>query len=284
VTGAIGAGVLVTWFGIGTALTVDVASFAVAVVFYRRFAGEPPPRARAQAGATSHVATARAIAHSRPVLALTLSFTVATAAAGILNATFSGFFDGHLGDAHAYGYAIAAIGAGYACGELLTGLMRRQTLARRSVGVAFLASAGLVWTLSFSTSTATAFLLLFLLGAADGTTEVVRDTLIQLNTASSIRAAVFAVSGSIQTAGMVGGLAVAPLLLSWTAASSVVRISAYAMAASAVIAAIGLVTRRVPDDALIEAARAVPSVEVVRRTLSDVGPAEPAGAGDAIAG
>ena len=285
ILGAIGAGILVSGFGIGTALTVDVLTFAAAVVLYRRFAGEPQPRAAERPGSRLHMI--RQIRCSGPVCALTFSFAIATAAAGLLNASFSNVFDARFGDANAYGYALAAIGAGYACGELMTGLMRRQTLARRSVAVAFLASAALVWTLSHSTSVTTAYLLLFLLGAADGTTEVVRDTLIQLYTAPSIRAAVFAVSGSIQMGGMIAGLAAAPVLLGSAGTGTLLRVAAAAMVASAVVAGIGLATRGRGDE-LLAAPRGSDDLEVtvVRRTLAasittgdEPAPARPGAAG-----
>jgi MFS family permease len=218
------------------------------------------------------------------VCALTISFAIATAAAGLLNASFSNIFDSRFGDANAYGYAIAAIGAGYACGELMTGLMRRQTLARRSVSVAFLASAALVWTFSHSASLTTAYLLLFLLGAADGTTEVVRDTLIQLHSAASIRAAVFAVSGSIQMLGMIVGLVAAPVLLAHATTGTVLRVAAAALVASALVAAVGLVSRRRGDDLLVEPLTPDPEVEVVLRTLTPASAQEPAGTGPALPG
>jgi hypothetical protein len=94
---------------------------------------------------------------------------------------------------------------------------------------------------------ATAFLMLFLVGAADGTTEVVYDTLIQLNVARRVQGGVFAVSASVQNVGMVAGLLAAPVL-AHREAGAAPRVAAVALAASGLVAAATLV-RRVPAHA-----------------------------------
>jgi hypothetical protein len=84
-------------------------------------------------------------------------------------------FDDRLGTAHAYGYIVAAVSVGYVASEILTGYMRSQSVARRSVGLSFIATGGAMYLLSHATTAPIAYLALFLFGASDGVTEVVRE-------------------------------------------------------------------------------------------------------------
>ena len=111
------------------------------------------PRARHRAPA-SRRELAVALVRS-PVLGLTLSFTVVTAALGLLNSSLPALFDLRVGNASAYGYAMAAIGMGYLAGELVTGFMQRQSVARRSISLAFLMCGGAVYILSYAQMPAT---------------------------------------------------------------------------------------------------------------------------------
>jgi hypothetical protein len=81
------------------------------------------------------------------------------------------------------------------------------------VALAFLACGGAIFVLSDTTIQATAYLFLFLLGAADGTTEVVYDTLFQARLPHRILGGAFALAGAIQRTGMIVGFLVAPALL-----------------------------------------------------------------------
>src|SRR5438046_145543 len=92
-------------------------------------------------------------------------------------------------------------------------------------------------------TTTTAFLAAFMLGAADGVTEVAHDTLIQLNTPRHLRAGVFAMANSIERGGMVLGVLAAPVLLNGRSPESVVRLSTALLVVGAGIAALGLVRR-----------------------------------------
>ncbi len=167
------------------------------------------------------------------VLGLTVSFTVATAAFGIFNVSLPQLFESQLGQPDAYGYALAMLGVGFLCSELLTGFMQRESVARRSIFLSFLTTAGLMFMISHSTVTATAFLMLFLVGATDGITEVVYDTLIQLHVRRDLRAGVFAVAESVQNLGMVAGMAAAPVLVSLYSAGRAVQIAAVGCAGGA---------------------------------------------------
>jgi hypothetical protein len=133
----------------------------------------------------------------------------------ILNASLPAFFDRRLGDVHAYGYGMGAIGAGLLCGEALSACVRRDSVARRSVALAFLFCGGAVFVLAGTTAQSTAYLFLFLLGASDGTTEVVYDTLFQARFPRGMLAGAFAAAAAIQRLGMIVGFLLAPVLLAF---------------------------------------------------------------------
>ncbi|HVI35405.1 MAG TPA: MFS transporter [Gaiellales bacterium] len=246
VVGALVGGFAVAEFSIQVALAVDLATFCVAAMLYRRFARRAGPESQPRAEPGSRVSRRdllRAILLNRVVFGLAASFTLVTLAIGIMNSDVSRAFDDQLGNSHAYGYILAVISAGYVCSEILTGYMRSQSVARRSVGLAFLASGAAAFVLSYATTVPIAYLALFLFGAADGVTEVVRDSLIQLNTQRSVRSGVFAVVNSVQTVGMIIGLAVAPLVADRFTSGTSLRIVAMGCLTSGVLAGVCLVGR-----------------------------------------
>jgi hypothetical protein len=121
------------------------------------------------------------------------------------------------------------------------------------VTLAFVMCAGAVYLLSYATVPATAYLMLFVLGAADGTTEVVHDTLMQLNVERSLRAGLFAFADSIKTLGMVAGLASAPLVERAMSTAGGLRLSALGCLVGAGFGLLVLVSRdrgEVTDDLL----------------------------------
>jgi predicted MFS family arabinose efflux permease len=214
VAGTLVGGVAVAKLGMSRALLIDVTTFALAAVLYRRFAsaGAPEPE---EARAASRVAVLAALVRQPVALGLTVSFTVVTAAMAILNASLPAFFDRRLGDVHAYGYGMGAIGAGLLCGEALSACVRRDSVARRSVALAFLFCGGAIFVLAGTTAQSTAYLFLFLLGASDGTTEVVYDTLFQARFPRSMLAGAFAAAAAVQRCGMIVGFLLAPVLLAF---------------------------------------------------------------------
>ena len=246
VVGALVGGFAVAEFSIQAALAVDLATFCLAAILYRRFARRAGPESQPRAEPGSRVSRRdllRAILLNRVVFGLTASFTLVTLAIGIMNSDVSRAFDQQLGNRHAYGYILAVISAGYVCSEILTGYMRSQSVARRSVGLAFMASGAAAFVLSYATTVPIAYLALFLFGAADGVTEVVRDSLIQLNTQRSVRSGVFAVVNSVQTGGMIIGLAVAPLVADRFSSGTSLRIVALGCVISGLVAGVCLVGR-----------------------------------------
>ena len=246
VVGALVGGFAVAEFSIQVALAVDLATFCLAAILYRRFARRAGPESQPRADPGSRVSRRdllRAILLNRVVFGLAASFTLVTFAIGIMNSDVSRAFDEQLGNSHAYGYILAVISAGYVCSEILTGYMRSQSVARRSVGLAFMASGAAAFVLSYATTVPIAYLALFLFGAADGVTEVVRDSLIQLNTRRSVRSGVFAVVNSVQTGGMIIGLAVAPLVAHRFSSGTSLRIVALGCVTSGLVAGVCLVGR-----------------------------------------
>jgi len=232
----------VVQLGIGGALVLDVATFCIAAVLYLRFAAQPLPNPTVSEGA-SHRELLRNLVSSRLILGLTASFTVVTAAMGLLNAALPAFFDGKLGASDVYGYGLAAIGAGAMVGELLTGFVDAESAARRSVAFAFLLSAASVFALSRTGTLATAYLMLLLLGMSDGTTETVRDTLFQRYVPKRLRAGTFALSSAFQNAGMVVGFALAPVVFSVASSARALDTVALGCVAGAALAAIALLRR-----------------------------------------
>jgi hypothetical protein len=246
VVGALVGGFAVAEFSIQVALSVDLATFCLAAILYLRFARRAGPESQPRAEPGSRVSRRdllRAILLNRVVFGLAASFTLVTLAIGIMNSDVSRAFDEQLGNSHAYGYILAVISAGYVCSEILTGYMRSQSVARRSVGLAFMASGASAFVLSYATTVPIAYLALFLFGAADGVTEVVRDSLIQLNTQRSVRSGVFAVVNSVQTVGMIVGLAVAPLVADRFTSGTSLRIVALGCLTSGLVAGVCLVGR-----------------------------------------
>jgi predicted MFS family arabinose efflux permease len=256
VVGAAAGGLFVARFGIGTALAVDFATFAASALLYRRFAGAVPVRAEgpseAPAAPVSRRRLVRELTANRVAFGLVASFTLVTAAMGLLNSSLPRFFDHALGDDSAYGYALAAIGAGLLCGELVTGFVRRQSVARRSVALAFAAEAALALVLSQADVVSTAYLMLFLLGAADGTTEVVYDTLLQLHVPERMLAGTFALASAVMNVGQIAGLAAAPLVAGLATGEGALRITAAACLAGAAVAAVGLIGRIPEGEELLD--------------------------------
>lgn len=257
VVGTFAGGVSVTTLGISKALFLDVATFALAALLYRRFASTAAP---VRESPFSRLDVLGALARQRIALGLTVSFTVVTVAMAILNASLPAFFDQRLGDVHAYGYGLGAVGAGLLCGEALSSCVRRDAVARRSVALAFLACGGAIFVLAGTTIEATAYLFLFLLGACDGTTEVVYDTLFQARLPRHMLGGAFSVAASIQRTGMIAGFVLAPALLRFGAAATL-EVAAVVCLAGAFVAGAALVRGKQssigpylePDSVLAEA-------------------------------
>jgi len=257
--GALAGGAAFAFFGIAAALGASSATFALAALGYSRFSG-PTSAAPVPEGRPARRELVRALLRNRPVLGLTASFTIATAAMGLLNASLPAFFAHRFGNAHGYGYALAAIAAGLMCGESLTTFIRQERVARRSVGLAFLVGAAALLLFSRAPVEATGFLMLFLLGASDGTTEVVYETLFQAHLPRRSRAGIFAIALSVQNVGMVVGIAASPLLIALASTHAIIATSALGCLLAAVVAGTTLAGSR----AKLSTARPVPTADQSR--------------------
>ena len=262
VVGAALGGFSVNEFGITAALVIDLVTFIAAALFFLHLSSK---HAVEMSGTPEESPSWRdlsgALLRSRAVLALTLSFAVVTAAMGLLNASLPQFFADRLGKPDGYGYAMAMIAAGLLCGELLTTFVRHESVARRSVALAFLTSALAMVVLADSTVEATAYLMLFVLGASDGSTEIVYDTLFQLELPRRLRSGIFALASALQNVGMVIGLGLAPILLRSGSTSLAVTASGVGCLLGAAIAAAGLIRRVSPHADEFGSRRAAHDIE-----------------------
>ena len=102
VVGALVGGFAVAEFSIQVALAVDLATFCLAAILYRRFARRAGPESQPRADPGSRVSRRdllRAILLNRVVFGLAASFTLVTLAIGIMNSDVSRAFDEQLGNA-----------------------------------------------------------------------------------------------------------------------------------------------------------------------------------------
>jgi len=236
----LGAFLVIHW-GIGTTLAIDVATFLAAALMYQSFASRLSDEPRALHSGDSRRDLLRFVATNRVLLGVASSFACSTAAFGMLNASTSVFFDERFDSPEAYGYVAAMIGLGYLVGEAFIGRVRHPVVVRRSISVALLITAGATFLIANSPTLTTAFLGMFVLGAADGVTEVAHDTLIQRHTPRRMLAGAFAIVSSIERAGMIAGILAAPLIVSATSPQTAVHLAGGLMLGGAVVAGVCLI-------------------------------------------
>ena len=153
---------------------------------------------------------------------------------------------------------------------MLTGLIRQQTVVRRSISVAFLCTAAAASLLAASPTLETAFLAAFMLGAADGVTEVAHDTLIQLHSPAEARAGMFAIANSVERAGMLLGLLLAPGIVAVTSPQIAVQIAAGALLLAAAVAAAGLLRTQTLEPPTNTAPKTIGAPECLRSPIPTV--------------
>ncbi len=214
--GALTAGVLLSWSGAGLALTVDLLTFIVAAFLYAGIrTRELPETFRENDEESSGVGIRAGVAYvlRRPTLAVVIgAFGIATLATGLTNATLPRFL-GDLGlGTGAYGYGLAALALGLATGQALVGFASVGDGGVRWIGAGLMAMASLFVCLALTEHAPTAILLLALIGLADGTTDVLFDTIVQRNADPRYYGRVFGFSAAFMTTTMMGAVAVAPLV------------------------------------------------------------------------
>ena len=212
--GSVSGGLLAARIGVLPALAADVATFALALVFYTRSVGRVPAITPAlpQAGDGLRRADVLAFIGGRRALrALVGSFAVATLAMGLLNASLPAFLAARAPHVGGYGVALGVIAIGLMCGELLSGRVG-ESVAARTPALAFAVAAGVLAVVATSSLATTILLLLFLLGVADGATETAYDTIVQREAPAAVRAGVFALGGALQQVAMGAGFVLAAVL------------------------------------------------------------------------
>jgi MFS family permease len=248
--GAVAGGLAASGLGVVPALAADCGTFLVAValysVFARRAARSLPRRAAAKrpdgGPEGSRLEAFRFICNSRRLAALVGSFTVATFAMGLLNASLPAFLSVHAPHVGGYGVAIGVIAAGLMCGEFLSGRVAVRVV-ERIPALGFVVAAVVVSVAATSDLPATFLLLLFVLGVSDGTTETAYDTVVQAEAPRALSGRVFALAGAVQQTAMVVGFATAPILQR-TFADAALPTSSLALGASALIALLVIARRR----------------------------------------
>lgn len=273
-TSILGAGlsvVVVVKWGIGAALAVDLLTFLVAALLYKAFLRTTPtPRHDPRTAPVRRRTLVWAVVRDRSLLGVTTAFICSTAAFGLLNATTAAFFADRFNDAHAYGYVAATIGLGYLFGETLTGQARRAVVVRRSTSVALVIAAAALFLAAAAPELATALLGMFVLGAADGVTEVVHDTLVQLHAPRGVLTGIFATIGSLERLGMIAGVLAAPALLSTYSPGTVIRLAGGLMVLGAGMAAACLWHTAQATPAPPEAPAGVPLAGTNQSTRGDL--------------
>jgi len=204
--GAAGAGVALLAGSAAPALAVDVASFVVAAVLLRGLRAVPAGRHGGRA-----LDGFRYLRGRRLVLLLVASFSTATIATGLVNATLPSLLAGRGLGAGGYGFGIGALAAGAVAGELLVGLTALKPTADRWIGCGLIAVAVLFAALALADYGATAILCLAAIGCVDGSTDIVYSTVLQRQADPRMLGAVFGFSTSIMTTTMVVAFAVAPV-------------------------------------------------------------------------
>jgi len=248
--GSIAGGLLAAGVGAVPALLADSATFLAALLLYSIFARRHVPRREAVADDESadeshegrRLEAFRFICKSRRLIGLVASFSVATFAMGLLNASLPAFLSLRAPGLGGYGVAIGVIAVGLICGEFLSGRMAGRVVDRIPA-LGFAISAGVIGIAALSEVPATLLLLLFALGVSDGTTETAYDTVVQTDTPQSLRGRVFALAGAVQQSGMVAGFIAAPVLQSLFAGVAL-RTSSLALGAAALLGILVIADRR----------------------------------------
>jgi MFS family permease len=247
--GSIAGGLLAAGVGAVPALLADTATFLAALLVYSFFARRELPRHEvvvddesADESHESRLEAFRFICKSRRLIGLVASFSVATFAMGLLNASLPAFLSLRAPGLGGYGVAIGVIAIGLICGEFLSGRMAGRVVDRIPA-LGFATSAGVIGVAALSHVPATLLLLLFALGVSDGTTETAYDTVVQTDTPQSLRGRVFALAGAVQQSGMVAGFIAAPVLQSLFAGAALPT-SSVALGAAALLGILVIADRR----------------------------------------
>jgi len=235
--GALGGGLAVASLGPERALLADVATFVVAAVL---LSGLPSVRAAAAAtddDDSSLLRGFRYLLRRRRLVVLVGAFAAATFATGLANVTLPRLLESDLGlGPGGYGFGFATLAAGLALGRGAVGFTQVGELGIRWVGIALLGMAVCFVGLGLVEHAPTALLLLGAIGFADGTTDVVFDTVVQQESDQAHLGAVFGLASTLYTTTMVAAVALGPLANDVAASGTVVLVGAGFLALGGAIA------------------------------------------------
>jgi predicted MFS family arabinose efflux permease len=242
--GALGAGVVLTTASIGIALAVDAATFLLAAALYLRLPRGLVGPAQEEEDDSGALAGVRYVARRPILVTIIVSFGVATVATGLTNATLPSLLD-ELGlGPSAYGFGLAALGAGLVAGQAVTGGIRMDASAVQWMRSALALMAVALVGLAYTDHGLTALLFLAFVGFLDGTTDVVFDTVVQRVADPRYLGRVFGLGSAFFTTTMMVSLASAPLVHRIGAPGRVILIAAVFVFGAAVVAAIGTARAR----------------------------------------
>ena len=224
--GAVVGGVTLAAGGAAAGLVANLASYAVAVVFFVRISVvDERTERKAAAARGGFVRGLRYVLARSTLLVVVGSFALLTLATGLVNATLPSFTSGLGLGASGYGYALAALAAGMIVGEALTGAVANRIDARwlapglGTMGCLFVAFA-------WSQSILAALVLLGAFGVANGFAEVVMVTAIHQNADGEYHGRVFGVGSTIWRTTMLGAVVAAPAVHAVASSSEAITIAA----------------------------------------------------------
>jgi MFS family permease len=224
--GAVVGGVTLAAGGAAAGLVANLASYAIAVLFFMGISASDGRAERKAASARGGFmgGLRYVLAHST-LLVVVGSFALLTLATGLVNATLPSFTSGLGLGASGYGFALAALAAGMILGEALTGAVASHVDARwlapglGAMGCLFVAFA-------WSQSILAALVLLAAFGIANGFAEVVMTTAIHQHAEGEYHGRVFGVGSTIWRTTMLGAVVAAPAVHAVASSSEAITIAA----------------------------------------------------------
>jgi MFS family permease len=237
--GALTGGITLALGGPIAGLSANLASYAVAVLFYVRIpvaetAREVTSRARSSVRQGLHYVFER-----RALVIVVSGVTVATLATGLVNATLPKFTtDIGLG-AGGYGLALAAIAGGMMIGEAVTGAATERIDARL-LGIALAAMGCLLSAFAWSGTAALALAVLTGFGIANGVLEVVMMTAIHQEADGAYQGRVFGVASTIWRTSMLSAVVFAPVVNALASPPQAITVAAGFLFAGGVVVYIAL--------------------------------------------
>jgi MFS family permease len=237
--GAVVGGVTLAAGGVAAGLVANLASYAVAVLFFVRISVADHRTERKAAPHGAFIGGFRYVLTRSTLAVVVGSFALLTLATGLVNATLPSFTSGLGLGASGYGFALAALAAGMIVGETLTGAVASHVDARwlapglGAMGCLFLAFA-------WSQSILAALVLLAAFGVANGFAEVVMTTAIHENAEGEYHGRVFGVGSTLWRTTMLGAVVAAPAVHAVASSSEAITVAAVFLFVGAVAVATAL--------------------------------------------